>query len=1516
MFDPAEEEGPTRSDPHDVLAALNAGIDEERDASGNRTRFVLADGDSKNPYHKGNVELYADHVEDPDFQKAIGIALDSVYMVAASRHMYDDFGFRPGTMDEVIYAPGALSPAEMAADLNAAPEQYEDPGFSATFDGGWITSVDPQVWLDSILRPSFGNVGLRDALQNSHRSVDRFNLRADAVANVHEMEYGLNLTPGEALLALAEHTADGVQRKKWFLTPGQFKSVADLPAKGESGKLYVVKADGVTHHYLWNGSGYDESLDVYDSGFAWRDGGISREADRGRSGDYRRAYDNYNRPRAKYANGDEIIYTKYNIRQADLTVKARGAFMSGARKLVTGVDGLTFSPGTSHDPADYTREKVKARIRRGYAGGETDFDKALNRIDIQLADSNGEWFDWIVDSGPGRYGLREALVTEACKAMADAKSRMAAGRLSANEFNDYVIARLDRAGLVNGVQMYSPGMNSPMYVSAAVALDVDRVEELFLQSDAYKKLVAAGRKPEWLTREAYLKPYYDLVREMRAFAMSEPFIGSGAGRFFHGVTSPLPFSGGDGATIYGLTRLAETDPVKVASEVRTSFAKAFEDNIGSAVSVAKAPENVVLMAREVFHLPAGDVMTTRARLARGDFKDVRGLDFGKPANLLTVGDLVGAVARRLDDMVFNRTTKGAGAQAFGGIETVKDLLQKYRESATDANSPVGNVAGLAPDAVHRMTGRLPANFQLGHAVRNMAHGLANALAYRASLVAMVTTPDADGMPLCYAKPALDAEATTGVPDAVWGAVARWWAELHNLRYDGMRTGVENARALYDEIVEHRIDKSQFGSINPEDMDDRTIDGFWARKGVPDGESRLDYLAGGYALGYAKHLFRSTKGLGPKWQRATIHRAWAYSKAMSVSFSLFFPLATRFESPVGAVGMFSTLAGNLNPGLVRRHAKALNKIFNALGPNWITADYTGEKDFAKLLDSNDPFLYDMYDYASAIGLTLSTAQLNPEEHSRGILQQDLRNLVEFVRAKLGDKAAKTVSEVSSTLLTRSSEKAFQYHLNATKLAVAAQLCMKLRAEAEARGIAFDPVRDMRRYTAYVNAEIGGIDPLQYAWAHPGMQNIMNSLFFSWQWTRGAWEAGGGKVIEQVLFGGHDVTPEERKFIIGRALRMYGWIAFGIPMVAQLLIKAIGMKLDPDHEDREDEKWWIWQNEGKAHMKAFDLTPVMRGIAKRFPKYAEWRGGHRVLAALPAAAFMLTKRPWLAPAALPVYTGSDTRNTTELKHYYMHFGKQVWEFNRWFDQPVAQFVSKLAMPIQRLTEGILGRSLAWQDHAFPWANMGDVERWLSPTKDSALVNLGKAFLPFSFTGLLDLGDAGLLPTLGPVSLGEGGMASVKNLKDDLGAWVTNDRRGFRVRPTDSRARNAEESGWNFRARVAEHPIIWGHVSTMLANGYSEEQARKMVDKAIGDLRSERYRKLVSLLPKAPDGDYDVKEWSKTVRELQKLGLLAKDVYDAIIGRLGESNAWRDRYSPELDAKIEEMVREAADGGGKDY
>ena len=1423
--------------PNELMSSLLSGLVAEEDADGNRTSFRLSDGSSDNTHQEANIPLYADHVDDPDFQRAIGRAADALYMLAASRNLYRDLGFTPGRPSDAAAFPGydgtAKSPLEMAADLGSTPEQHVDPAFEAVgfFDQTWFSAMNPKMWLDSMLAESFGKVNVRDSMRGLHAEVAGYQHRIVSLRNLHAYEYGLSDRAGTGLLE--------------------------------------VDAD-------------------YDSGFKW-EGQRIVHGERERPEGVRR-YKNESKTRTKYS------LTLNEQRVIDLVLKARRAWLAGGRKVITGVDGLTFSLDDSADPSHYTREKVMQRVGRGYGRGETDIDKALRRLDLQLRDDprNGD-FDWIVD---GAYGLRERLVKGVCDALAEARRRVQAGTMERSEVNDFVIRRLDRRGLVCGVQQRRRNTPGDRFVSAAVALDADRIEELFLKSSAYGKLLKAGRRPEWLTREAYAAPYRELWREVKSFVAAHPFLSEGDGRFFHSVNSPVPFVRGSGVFMHEAARVEHQPSAETVNEVRTRYFETFErilaDPAIASTKASAADADTLLMMRTMFHLPEQDVESIRRAVAAGDYADVRGLELAADG---TVADVADAVYRRLVDMVWDRSagTSSETALQFGGVRSIAGLVERYRDRRLEDTSLVsGGSAGMSDEMVYRMTGVLPANHQLGHALQNAIDGVLNSFAYRAAVINMATAPAEDGTPLCFVKPAEDAAETSGVPDDVWGAVARWQASLYGLEYNPAESGVENARRIYDAITEGKdFDKKLYGSINPEEMDTRAIAGFWARKGVPEGESSLGELAGGLALGYAKHLFQSTKALGGKYQRAVIHRAWAYAKAMNVSFSLFFPIATRFESPIGAVGALATIGGNISSDLVRKYGAELQKVWKALrGKGWITKDFIGETDFARMLDSNDPFLAEMYQYATAIGLTMTSTSANVIEHSRGILLEDLRNAVEYVHRRFGAKAAKKVDDIAKFMFVRGGEKAFAYHLNATKLAVAAQMCMKLQAEAARRGVMFDPVRDLRRYSSYINAEIGGVDPMQYAWMHPKMQSLMNTVFFSWNWTRGAWEAGGGTLIEKVLFGGHDVTPEETKYLIGRALRMWGWVAFGLPQLAQIVANGLALALNPDDDDRVvgDMKWFIWQHEDKAAWKSCDLEPLMRAIGRKFPRFAAFRKNHPVAGATPMLVFMLTRNPWLtfasgATVGVPLETEPDKPH----RHTYFHLAKQAWEFNNWFDDAPKAFFSKLAMPIQRLAEGVLGRSLTSLDYKQPWADMGAMERWVTFSRDSALFNMLRAFVPFSVSGATDVGTSGLLPVVGPVSKGVSQFSLTKELEEEIEAWASDDRRGYAFGKPVRRSARTRPGQAVARRNVNVRRLL----ETAAANGYAKDRMEqyRIADAAIRNVANRERKRLLGMVPDSPDGEIDVRAWSRSLRKLQRMGALGKDLREGFVKELRKTKRWHE-------------------------
>ena len=142
-------------------------------------------------------------------------------------------------------------------------------------------------------------------------------------------------------------------------------------------------------------------------------------------------------------------------------------------------------------------------------------------------------------------------------------------------------------------------------------------------------------------------------------------------------------------------------------------------------------------------------------------------------------------------------------------------------------------------------------------------------------------------------------------------------------------------------------------------------------------------------------------------------------------------------------------------------------------------------------------------------------------------------------------------------------------------------------------------------------------------------------------------------------------------------------------------------------------------------------------------------------------------------IPALTGQEgDRPTTRKRRYYMHFGKQGWEFINWFkDAPRALF-GKTSMPVQRMYEGLFGRNVAtgWE---MPFADKGFWERWLSlDGEKSALINLGNAFVPFSAMGIQRSPEAGLLVAAGPISKGMSKTRAKKEMAAIFSQWADAD------------------------------------------------------------------------------------------------------------------------------------------------
>ena len=1405
--------------------------------NGDRERYKLANaGTSLNPSFDANRALYGNHVNaegngNDDFQYAAHRVIDALYTVLAGMKFYRQLGFEPGdaNAEALADAPAPNTPDQTAALLGVEARQLLEHGAEATdfYDQPYFVANNMDAWLESTVRKTFGHVDVGEFMRGMHNRHSGYMRRLVLEENWNAAVMGLDVLPGQHLAAVEE-------------VQGKFSMDAGV----------VRRRDGSTYYRFVR---YDASGAVHGQ-----------------------------RDAKDPATGRKIALTENEARLCDLVLKADKVFAQGGHRIVTGVDKIRFSVDDVASEEHYSRENVKARRDSGREF--SDFDRALWRLDLQLGgvDENGLNPQWAEMVDP----IRERFVRTAVSALQRAK-RMDSTKDSSEATTDYVLNELEKAGVAIGHERFNPVTDRKMYESGVLVLDIDELEDTFRSSSAREKLLAAGRREEWLTRQGRVEPFMRLYREVAAYVRTNPWLTDGDGAFFNNFRTALPFMQGQGVFMYNANRKArgtEKTPAEKMTAEETVFKNvmaAYERSRNIRPATEMSDDQARLVAK-VFGMENATADQIRTWVGRGDYAP--GSRRARETGLALRADANCAdVTKAVYDRLVEAAWAGNGdpvAERVGGMSSVARMIDMYEEKA-EADMAIAGGVGATDEMVYRTSGVLPANAQLGHAIHNAIEGITNALAFRSTLVNMLMAPDAQGRPTCYADPNLLATEAGGVPDAVWSQVARWWASSNGLKYDEGKSGIANAHEIYKTLHDEFSTKKTiggvaFGEIAGEDIDAKSITGFMAQSDPKD--SKLNVLAGGYALGYARHLLQSSRNLGSTAQRAVIHRALAYSKSLSVSFSMFFPLATKWESPIGAVGAVAALGSNLAPDFLRRHAEAagaLQKMFS--GNGWITNDFLGFRDVVKMMDSNDPFLSELVGWASALGIQLSDSRVNPLEPQRAIVQRDLRQLTEMVRGKFGAKAAARIDSVMRTMLTRSGDKAFTYALNATKLATTAQICMKLRQEAERQGKAFDPVRDLKRYSGYINAEIGGIDPLKYAWAHPMNRGLMNMLMFSWEWTRGAWEAGGGGAVEDLLLGGHTMTAEERKYIVGRWARMFGAVMIGVPMLFQLAVYALSRAMG---RDDDDDKMWTFQNEDKACWTAFDLTPLLRAMSQRFPTVAQWKKDHPVLSAM-----------------LPMYTGDDRANRTHGsfdngRRYYMHFGKQGWEFFRWFQDAPGQFFSKLSMPLQRILEGVFGRNLSWMDRELPWNDMGAAERWLSLSPDSATVNMVKAFLPFTLSGFMDRGDVGVLSAVGPIQMGDSDYTVKEKMKKELKRWAFDERGGlkFAVKPP--------KVDFKFRIAVLDRdPVLVGLYRTARINGNSHNDAVRLVDSAVQGLVGNLYNDLLEALPDRVDGDFDPHRIGKLCRAARRLGRKHSKIVESLQERV-------EKRGHKLDPKLREL------------
>lgn len=1257
-------------------------------------------------------------------------------------------------------------------------------------------------------------------------------------------------------------------------------------------------------------------------------------------------FDNYHKKLCK-AN-----FTEEDVRTVDLFLKMVTAFAQNQRGCVTGVDKIRFSDNMSTDPKDYTREKIEERVESLKHGGKplNMFEEALSRTWDQIPESllfgredlynkfvraacaamesakeerknlEKDLEDKVAKSGRASRLQTEGNWGEIQYKAAAAKTDAAQKKLDHFDFNTFVLRSLMNSGYLVAHQdankKASDGL--PALKTGALTLNCDVINSMFLNSDTYTKLVEqGGRDPEFMKRENIRDKFMKVYGKAAQFARKHAWLTEGDGKFMNNFGTSLPFFTGTGVFMFAANRAQRSEKrsfVKNLSKYETRFIQYMKETPASGtLELLETSENELRLLDQLADLYA---IQDRGRELRNAIVDGKyetedpshnGLVLSKTS---TYGDIMDAIYNRFLELAEQEELNYTAAdrkRAAGEPITGDELKKAYAEKRGYVGDMFGGSTGLNDEQMFRLYGVLPANEQIGHKVHKVIDGITNAVMHRNTLVTMLMTPSSDGSPVYYVNPAKDAVFASGIPDAVWEQLARWWGEFNGITYNEKLSGVDNAREMYD-LIQRHVEETKgyvrlggngdhnkgkghrYAHLPKEDSDLSSITDWLVQHDESLGEdsSALNATAGGEAMGYLRHLVQSSRvlGFGGAKVRATIHRALSWSKSMSVSFSFFFPIATKWESSTAAVGGMAAIASNFKSvgGFVRKHpgfANAMQKLFTGFSSGgWVTKDFLGFSDIVEMMDSNDPFLAELISWAESLGIKISDRHMNPMEPTKGIVDNDLKRLHDYLRDSGHKTVAKRFKWITDQLLTRQSEKSFSYALNATKLATVAQMYMKLKYEAEKQGKAFDMVRDLRQYAGYINAEVGGIDPLKYAWTHPKARGILNSLMFSWEWTRGAWEAGGGNIIEDFLFGGKSITREERNFMFGRWIRMYLAIMIGVPQMIQLLAYAFG---DPDDDDTP----FTWDNEEKTRLVAADITPLLKAI-----------GNSNLWGVLgdKTVADLKREHPFLL-GLLPAYTGSDKVNRkTRNRRLYIHFGKQGWEFFRWFDEPWAQLMGKRNLLWQKAQESFLGYNPGYLDWALPWEDKGALERWLDLSLDGATANLLSTWLPFSFTGTRRVGDAGILNVFGPVQYGASYTNINDRMTDAIEAYARNDRKYY-----------------EYGGPRKSHRRKW--MATMLSdivrdakrNGIVQEDIDAMIGSAAGQVTNKLYGELLELSPEDPSKAFDMEEINPILRSINRAGAKSKDALMSFKKRLRSRGLdWETKLTPKQRLMYKTLIK----------
>ena len=1102
----------------------------------------------------------------------------------------------------------------------------------------------------------------------------------------------------------------------------------------------------------------------------------------------------------------------------------------------------------------------------------------------------------------------------------------------------------------------------------SLTLSIKGVNTCFERSSLYRKLKATGRTDEMLSAKYAKESVAPFLKKLSNFIRNNPDVTMGDIAGFIGF--------GENFWLCGNGLLSSSAAVKAQwSGQRTAILTAEEEAAAASYAITLHYKRAV----PLFEQNGEYYVLNNNRIGRGIIEMFNDMVAGRPqsdgktyqkleymgnrqysedtirnmglSTNTTVGDIAALIYRATVERKYEGTLRDKSFRDWPkedlGVSTFDAFIRAYENSDIGmSTSTAAPTYGMTMDSAFKLEASLPTDAGLGAMINRLCLAVADCCAYTGTLHSLATTVSYEGLPNYIIVPKETKEPGEIFDDRMYGELAMWYNRVFKLdaQYDGAKNGRTNLRSIAG-LISQKLGDKAFANKYTALQNDPKVPGSGSFTGVQtvycfipnsedaqgrvkmdDSHSKLTMLGAkdSEAYGYMKKLCWIKAGVYNN--RYSIIRALdnihSFSKASNVWGSLFFTIATKFESPVAASGLLNTIIGqfesgsdwmhNLKPGketdLMSNFGSVVDSMmFGGSKPSeWgIGGGMLTYRDIIKMMDSNDPALIQLRKLCADVGVTMSypndstVLDENSKNFSRAIdkMSEQFAKWVSLANPEMKGRAKDYATGFFRGLATDQRERAFTYVMNATKMAVVAQICAKMRNIAVMNGMYFDPVVELRKVGNYINEEVGGIDPLAHAFDTPAMRRMMNRLLFSWQWTMGSWSAGGGTVLTNALLGGNATTPMMRGNIIGRWLRMYGWIMYGVPFFAQNVINAFSKGVFMLCGDDPNRYEWLFKNNEEKNQNAFDITPLLTAMAALDKKFL----GSTLYNAKTGAYGSVIKG---VSSIVPMYTGTGD-NVTGRRHKYMHFAKQGEEVGRWFTDPGGQLWAKFSSPVRWALESAFGYNYAGYEVSWRAARETPLQSALSPN-GAVFRGALSCLLPFSMSSLMNGGEAGALTAVGPVTNSISKYSGSKKLERELREYIKT--AGLtRGKPL-------------FRRHKAK---IEQTLKDLELNGYPVEA---ILAGARGKVAGDLYNQLFAALPPTVNAYYDERKVNDIARQLRALGVKPSGPIASIKGKFAmrSRNVTRDPayqrakgiveglFGSDLSAYYGRDVRQALKGG----